>query len=171
MKKIFRLLSMLLLSVLLVPAVFVGCDTLDENDEGEQPPQVNGFYEKREAVDYSKKITGKTYYVSFSEGDDAGDGLSEETAFKTLTRASEVVLEAGDGILLKCGDVWTGETFRPQGSGTFDSPVVIYSYGEGDRPLIKNAGTDQSCMVLEGNQGIIVAGLELAESYGGLLIQ
>ncbi len=172
MKKIFRLLSVLLLSVLFVPAVLAGCAPAEEQkEEGGLSVQVNGFYEKREAVDYSKKITGKTYYVSSGTGDDANDGLSEDAAFKTLTRASQVVLEAGDGILLKCGDVWTGETFMPQGSGTFESPVVIYSYGDGDRPLIKNAGVDQSCVVLDGNQGIIVAGLELAESYGGLLVR
>lgn len=172
MKKMIRLLSVLLLSALFLPAVLVGCGEKEEVPSGDGTmTRTEGFYEKRDAVDYSKKITGTAYYVSSSTGDDANDGLTENTAFKTLARASEVVLEAGDGILLKCGDVWTGETFMPQGSGTFEEPVVIYSYGTGNRPVIKNAGMDKSCVVLEGNQGIIVAGLELAESYGGLLIQ
>ncbi len=164
----------ILMAVLMAFVGLYGCES-DSNPPETNPPEAEhgpGYYQVRESVDFSKKITGKTYYVSSSEGSDENDGLSVDRPIKTLARASEIVLEPGDGILLRRGDVWENERFYPKGSGTFENPVVIYSYGEGqERPVIKKAGIDMACITLEGNDGIIVAGLELAESYGGLLIQ
>ncbi|MCX6997486.1 MAG: hypothetical protein NTV49_10475 [Kiritimatiellaeota bacterium] len=42
-----------------------------------------------------------TYYVSQSSGNDASDGNSPSTAWKTLARASQLSYAPGDKILLK----------------------------------------------------------------------
>lgn len=68
------------------------------------------------------------YYVSTS-GNDNNSGTSSASPIKTLFKASQV-LEEGDRLLLKGGDVWTGEQLVVN-----DSNVVITSYGTG-RPVI-----------------------------------
>ena len=80
-----------------------------------------------------------TYYVSQSSGDDSwtGQAASPDGAtgpWKTLARASTDYV-AGDRILLKCGDTWN-EELHPKGSGTPENPIVIGSYGEGNKPVI-----------------------------------
>lgn len=60
------------------------------------------------------------YYVS-AAGNDSADGLSPATAWKTLTRASQMRYVPGASILLRAGDTWARDTLSLQGSGTFDS--------------------------------------------------
>ncbi|MEZ4430542.1 MAG: hypothetical protein R3A51_22935, partial [Nannocystaceae bacterium] len=67
-----------------------------------------------------------------SDGDDAADGLTPETAVATLTHAADLVREGEhDFILLRRGDVW-----RDQGLYRFKSgkdathPLVIGGYGD-----------------------------------------
>lgn len=74
-----------------------------------------------------------TYYVDAVNGDDANDGTTPETAWKTLTKASSIrQLKAGGSILLKAGCVWNGEQlFIDNAIGSADAPIVIGSYGEG----------------------------------------
>ncbi len=77
--------------------------------------------------DYST-ITGTKYYVS-PNGDDSNDGLSPETAWKTINKAVKSPLKAGDGILLERGGLWR-EKFSAK------SGVTISAYGEGEKPKI-----------------------------------
>ncbi|MDF2524207.1 MAG: hypothetical protein K0R31_1848, partial [Clostridiales bacterium] len=80
-----------------------------------------------------------TYYVDSVAGDDANDGLSEETAWSSLSKVNVTTFKAGDKILLKAGAVWTGTLF-PQGSGTKGNPINIDMYGEGNKPIINGNG-------------------------------
>ena len=88
-----------------------------------------------------------TWYVSSSEGDDANDGTTAVTAFATLDRAREALIDAGrsgypDHILLKKGDVWRNKPHAWSLSGRSESePMIISSYGSGPRPRFEgNAG-------------------------------
>ncbi len=66
------------------------------------------------------------YYVSTS-GDDANDGLTPETAWKTLNKVANVYLRVGDVVYFKRGDTFRGHLETKNG--------VIYSaYGEGAKP-------------------------------------
>ena len=73
-------------------------------------------------------ITGKKYYVSSSTGDDNNDGLTEATAFKTVTKAMNLAVK-GDAVLLKRGDMWR-ERFSTK-AGT-----ILTAYGTGAKPII-----------------------------------
>lgn len=87
-----------------------------------------------------KTYTGTAYYIS-NDGDDSNDGLSPETAWKSLQRVlscnREDVFKPGDAVLFRRGD-----TFRLSELGeenTVDILVngVTYStYGEGAKPII-----------------------------------
>jgi|GEM_PF-4408399 len=85
----------------------------------------------------SAAATGTTYYVSFIGGDDANDGTSEASAWKTLDKVNGKTFLPGDTILFDNQSVWTGQ-LAPLGSGTAAAPIVIGKYGAGDRkPLIQ----------------------------------
>lgn len=71
-------------------------------------------------------INGKIYYVS-NAGDDANDGLSPETAWKTLDKVSRAELQRGDGVLFKRGDMFRGAVNTCAG-------VTYGAYGSGEKP-------------------------------------
>jgi hypothetical protein len=118
-----------------------------------------------------------TYYVSTSDGNDNNNGTSADTPWETLTRASEVTLSAGDQILLKCGDIFTDGLY-PQGSGTAENPIIIKSYGTGNKPIISVGYTHKEvnnnhhegwyCIKLIGYAGYKIMDLEFCNSACGI---
>ncbi|QJD85854.1 SGNH/GDSL hydrolase family protein [Cohnella herbarum] len=81
--------------------------------------------------------SSQTYYVSYSSGNDSNDGLSASTPWKTLGKVSSRTFGAGDSILLKKGDAWTGETLYLNGNGTSSNWISLSSYGTGTaKPII-----------------------------------
>ena len=82
-------------------------------------------------------------YVSSSLGDDANDGLTQQTAKKTIASGKSLLRDGfPDWLLLKRGDVWVDEDFGDwSASGRSEQePVLISAYGQGDRPLLKTTG-------------------------------
>jgi len=82
-----------------------------------------------------------TYYVSYSRGDDSNRGTSLDSPWQTLSKLSSVTFNAGDTILLKAGDTWSGDVFIPKGSGSSANWITVSSYGVGANPRI-SAGSD-----------------------------
>ena len=113
-----------------------------------------------------------TYYISSSEGDDSYDGKTPETAWRTLNRANSLILSGGNRILLKKGDVWTGQMLQPYGDGSKDSPVVISSYGEGDQaPVIAAGGGLATGLLLSNVSWYTVQGIDFSDSPFGIKIE
>ncbi len=77
--------------------------------------------------------TAVTYYVSSSIGDDANNGVTPETAWKTLDQVNDAI-KSGDTILLKRDDLFRGfiKTFK-------DEDVTIGAYGSGTKPILKGS--------------------------------
>ncbi|MEO8768987.1 MAG: T9SS type A sorting domain-containing protein [Ferruginibacter sp.] len=83
------------------------------------------------------------YYVSVS-GNDSNNGTSSTTPWKTLSKVESVsnngTIHAGDRILFKCGDSFTGTMSiasiwgHNAKSGTATSPITLGSYGTGAKP-------------------------------------
>ena len=96
------------------------------------------------AAENSYMNTGNVYYVSSSQGDDSNDGLSHETAWKTLVKASDMYYKRGDSLLLKRGDVWNGEELSLNGYASSDMPIIVGTYGDmaADKPLISSPPYD-----------------------------
>jgi len=83
-----------------------------------------------------------TYYYVAAGGDDDGDGLSPETAFRTVAPINNLRFLPGDVISFHGGDTFTGPLrFSSSDSGTSVSPVLVTSYGER--------------ATITGNQGIV----------------
>ncbi len=80
---------------------------------------------------------GTTYYIS-NNGDDAADGKSPETAWKTLEKVNTFVFNAGDAAVFERGGTWRGYIAAQNG--------VIYSaYGSGAKPRILAAFDGTEC--------------------------
>lgn len=116
--------------------------------------------------------TGTAYYVS-NDGNDNNDGLTPETAWKTLKKVAEVNGFWGDAPLLKAGDAVffrRGDVFRMKEIGwdpyLADEAAlhlkvdgVTYSaYGEGKKPIItesteNGSGAEKWNLVYEDGSG------------------
>ena len=125
-------------------------------------------------VSIDTPVGGHVYYVDAENGDDSRDGLTPETAWKSLEKASSVLWTEGEttggGILLKAGSVWNGEQLKVVGAaGTADDPVVIGSYGEGADPVINGNGgnweystkEDLAAVHIRNCENIVIENLEI----------
>ena len=76
------------------------------------------------------------YYVS-ATGNDVNAGTSEATAWKTIARVQQqmVNLAPGDQVLFQRGGTFPGELDIYQ-NGTEGSPIVFGAYGTGEAPII-----------------------------------
>ncbi|NVO20851.1 MAG: DNRLRE domain-containing protein [Bacteroidetes bacterium] len=92
-----------------------------------------------------------TYYIDALNGSDGNTGLSEVTAWKTLTKVNATTFSANNRILFKAGQVWTGRLY-PKGSGSAGFPIIIDMYGSGNKPLIDGNGMTGTGVVYLYNQ-------------------
>lgn len=88
-------------------------------------------------IKINSSILATTYYVSNSLGNDLNNGLSPSSPWKTLAMVSSFNFQPGDSILFKRGDVWKeASTLAFTESGTVTSPIIISTYGLGNKPII-----------------------------------
>src|SRR5665811_728715 len=76
------------------------------------------------------------YYVS-SSGNDANNGISSSTPWKTIAKVNSAfsLMKPGDRILFNRGDTFYG-TIIVTKSGSAGSPITIGAYGTGNNPII-----------------------------------
>ncbi len=67
-----------------------------------------------------------TYFVR-SDGDDQRDGLSHDTAWRTLAKVNSYPFHTSDRVLFYEGNVWPGQLIV-HWAGTADSPVIVGAY-------------------------------------------
>lgn len=91
------------------------------------------------------EVKGKTYYVD-AAANIGNDGLSKESALKTLDEVNALELKPGDAVLFKRNCVWNGALLIND-SGTEDAPILYSSYGEGENlPCINGNGIATSAI-------------------------
>ena len=73
-----------------------------------------------------------TYYVD-PQGSNANNGLSPDTAWRSLLKVGISTFQPGDVILFKRDGVWN-EWLTPPSSGTAGSPIKFDAYGSGRPP-------------------------------------
>lgn len=88
---------------------------------------------------YLEGRASATYYVDSKGGSDRNDGLSPETAFKSLFMVSSKFFQPGDKVLFKKGETYSG-ALTIKGYGTESNPIQFGTYGEGDKPVISARG-------------------------------
>ncbi len=81
-----------------------------------------------------------TYYVDAVNGSDTNNGLSTDSPWRTVSKASNRLFQPGDAVLLKRGCVWH-EQLSVWSSGTEAAPITYGAYGEGAAPILNGTNT------------------------------
>lgn len=77
-----------------------------------------------------------TYYVDCAGGNDSAGGLTTDSAWRSVARASKQDFEAGDSILLRRGTTCSG-SLTPKGSGKPGAPISLSAWGVGPLPKVQ----------------------------------
>ncbi len=108
-----------------------------------------------------------TYHVDSRNGDDARDGRTPESAWRSPAKANATTFAAGDRILLRAGSVWEGVQLHPLGSGTPEAPIVLDRFGEGPAPALHGRGRVPWVLGLANQEGWEISNLELTNFTAG----
>ncbi len=79
---------------------------------------------------------GATYYIDRMGGDNAQNGLSPISAWKTIAKINVSSFAPGDSVLFKRGETWR-ESLTVPSSGSAGSPITFGAYGTGAKPIIQ----------------------------------
>lgn len=115
-----------------------------------------------------------TYYVDATSGNDANNGLSPSTPWKTMDRVNAFPFVPGNRILFKRGEHWYHQ-ITPARNGSAGNPITYGAYGTGNRPII-HGNVVHMCALFVGEtyhhlrfESIDFAGSN-ATNYGAALI-
>lgn len=100
------------------------------------------------------------YYVANS-GDDSNDGLTSDTAWRTIAKVNASTFVPGDSIYFKRGDTWN-ESLIPPSSGSATDPITFGAYSTGEKPIINNA--DGYAVEINGKSYITVENIESGDA-------
>jgi hypothetical protein len=114
-------------------------------------------------VGLANGLRAADYHADAVSGNDMNDGLSPETAWRTLSKVNSKVFESGDRLLLRSGTRFEG-CLNPKGSGTADHPIVIDRYGTGAKPAIDGAGLVNAALLLQNVEFWEVSNLEITNT-------
>ena len=78
-----------------------------------------------------------SYFVDSAQGDDARDGLTPATAWRSLGKVNHAPLQPGDKVLFCRSGVWRGQLV-PQ-SGNTNGVITYAAYGEGPKPQLRGS--------------------------------
>lgn len=99
----------------------------------------------------------RTFYVDGSNGDDSKDGLTQQTAWRTITRANQAV-RPGD--LVRVVGAFTGQAIQPTASGTLEHPIVFR--GEGSPRASLQSPLNAVAIQIAGKAHVAVEGFAIA---------
>ncbi|MBQ3176233.1 MAG: hypothetical protein IJB52_00270, partial [Clostridia bacterium] len=78
------------------------------------------------------------YYLSVN-GCDCQDGLTPQTAWKTIDKANKTI-HGGDTVCFRCGDTFYGRIMPPHHDNPA-APTTYTSFGEGAKPIVSQYKT------------------------------
>ena len=110
---------------------------------------------------FSISVTAEDYYIDSVTGDDSNAGTSAEKPWASLDKINSTSFKPGDKILLKAGSEFEGQ-LKLTSSGDAKHPIVIDSYGKGDRPHIKGQGKVNPALQLYNCEYVQVNNLEVS---------
>lgn len=113
------------------------------------------------------RAAGTAYYIdSLNGSDETGDGLSPETAWRTVPVLDSITLQPGDRVLFRCGGVYECSLRFENCVGTPEMPILISSYGEGEKPLLTTDAQTEVMRLFDCSR-VTVSGLEITAPNGG----
>ncbi len=96
-------------------------------------------------------VGATTYYLS-PTGNDASNGTSAATAWRTIGRLQQVAaaLQPGDQVLFERGGTYPGQ-FTINSNGSAAQPIIIGNYGNGALPVVSGSLSVSGWTVHQGN--------------------
>ena len=142
-----RLSGILIAAMLLAPASVRGAQLENVGSSVKESSAVSGNNTVSGNMSVSanmllKATVGTTYYVSSVHGNDQNNGMSQDKPFRTLDKINELTLGPGDQVLLERGSVFDSQYLHLENEGGAEgAPVIIGTYGSGNKPVINTNGT------------------------------
>lgn len=90
-----------------------------------------------EAVAPGSRTTPATFHVDSERGRDDADGLTPDSAWRSLQRVNGAALIPGDTVCFRRGGLWRGSLSAR--SGKPGAPVTYAAYGEGEKPILQGS--------------------------------
>ncbi len=112
-------------------------------------------------------LPAATYHLDSRDGDDARDGRTPESAWRSTAKVNGMTFRPGDRILLRAGSRWEGVQLHPLGSGTPDAPILLDRYGDGAVPALHGRGRVPWVLGLINQEGWEISNLELTNLTEG----
>lgn len=105
-----------------------------------------------DVIDEIDPVLAGSYFVS-NAGNDANDGRTQSTPWRTLHQVTNSTFTAGDSILFKRGDTFYGQISLKgtSKSGTVVSNIIFNAYGSGELPIITGFTNITSWSNVNGN--------------------
>lgn len=105
------------------------------------------------------------YHVS-PTGNDANNGTTEATAWKTIDRVNQLAFsyQPGDQILFQRGGTYRGELIVGS-NGTQAHPITVGAYGTGNRPIIKGSVPVTEWTQHQGNIWVATVSKKVGQVY------
>ena len=111
-----------------------------------------------------------TYYVDSKDGNDSNNGLSSQTAWKTLLKVNGLYLNPGDKVLLKKGSVFTDYLRLTELNGIADNFITISTYGDGNAKAVINGNVKEPQVNPKTGKGFVVMDVIYTEECNYLRI-
>ncbi len=105
------------------------------------------------------------YYVN-NEGNDSNDGLTEQSAFKTLAKVNAQSLTAGDNIYLASGQEFVGTVKIANEAGTSELPISITTYGDNSKRAIIDAKNELAGIDIVNASYLNISNIEIHANGG-----
>ncbi len=100
-------------------------------------------------------------YIDSAEGDDKNSGNSKQSAWATLVNLDKTKLKPGTTIHLKANSEFNG-FIEINNSGIDGNPIILKSYGIGNKPIINGNGEKKHTILLNNVEHIIIDGIEIS---------
>lgn len=107
------------------------------NTDGISTPTFTSF-----SLPFTETTPPATYYFDSVSGNDSANGLTPETAWKTLSKFNGRTFQPGETVRFKRGGVWDGGAIINE-SGTSGQRITISDYGTGTKPIFRDTTNDE----------------------------
>ncbi len=115
----------------------------------------------------SAESPGRGWYVDCASGNDAADGHSPSSAWRSVEAVSDRVFHPGDSIYFRRGTVCTG-LLAPKGSGAVGASIHLDAWGVGALPSIRAVAGQKAVLKLSNQEYWSIQHLDFAggDPYG-----
>ncbi len=106
--------------------------------------------------------TYTTYYLDADNGNDSNSGLSPDSAWKSLAKASDHNFKAGEMLLLQRGDRFVGSLIFNEESGSTTEPIIVGAYGDSNSKPHIDAKDEKAGIYIQNACHIKIRDLEIS---------